>query len=213
MKERSEAQREASKRNGAKGTGPRTEEGKAISSQNSFIHGFTADTVTLLHCDDPEAFEEYFNAQFERFQPQSDAEKFLVRDIAAAGWRLRAINEVQALMIRMQALDAGGFVDHFGKNADNDPDICVPFGVVRMANQSNGFNLLMRYATSLQRQYAALLKELTDLQKTRPVRNEPEKPKKPLTNQQPTSQEPETPTILMQPDPPLPTPENQPNMQ
>jgi len=52
---RSRAQTDAARRNGAKSNGPKTPEGKAISSANSLRHGMTAKAILLTN-ENPEAY-------------------------------------------------------------------------------------------------------------------------------------------------------------
>jgi len=51
----SDARSEAARRNGAKSHGPKTPEGKAISSANSLRHGMTAKAILLTN-ENPEAY-------------------------------------------------------------------------------------------------------------------------------------------------------------
>ncbi len=198
MKQRTEAQREASRRNGAKSNGPVTTAGKKTSSQNAVKHGFTA-AITLLPDEEPEAFEAYFQSQLERFAPQNDAEFHLVRDLSAAAWRLRAINNAQIDVIACEAAQDGH----------------IPNALFRLGGRGV-LPLLIRYTASLQRQYTALLKELADIPKSRKqLRNEPEKTKQPISKQsradQPEPGQP-TPPVLMNPDPGVPQAEPNPAM-
>lgn len=78
----------ANRRNGRKSTGPRTPEGKAQSSQNSFRHGFYAtpdDTVReqMLHIgEDPDLLARLERDFTAAWQPQDAMQASIVADIA-----------------------------------------------------------------------------------------------------------------------------------
>ena len=85
---RTPAQIEASRRNGARSHGPKTPEGKAISSMNALRHGMTAKALLLTN-EDPEAYIQLANAYYEKFQPADDVERDLVDEMVIAKWRQR----------------------------------------------------------------------------------------------------------------------------
>ena len=75
--ERSDAQKEASRINGAKSKGPKTEEGKAISAQNARTHGLSAHSVII----DGESEEAWLNPKCEyhaECQPVGPTERDVV---------------------------------------------------------------------------------------------------------------------------------------
>ena len=74
---RTEAQNQASRQNGGKSTGPKTPEGKAISSMNALRHGLTAKAILLTN-ENPEAYTKLADAYYEKFQPADDVERDLV---------------------------------------------------------------------------------------------------------------------------------------
>ena len=84
----SEARSEAARRNGAKSNGPKTPEGKAISSANSLRHGMTAKAILLTN-ENPEAYTKLAAAYYEKFQPADDVERDLVDEMVIAKWRQR----------------------------------------------------------------------------------------------------------------------------
>ena len=59
-------------------TGPRTEAGKAVSSQNALKHGLTAQTV-LLPGDDEAAYRKMCEGYFADHQPETTSERELVQ--------------------------------------------------------------------------------------------------------------------------------------
>jgi hypothetical protein len=85
-RERSEAQREASRQNGAQSHGPVTEEGKAISSRNALRHGLVANTV-LIPGESAEEFQRLLASQIVEFEPQTPNELMLVEAMVIAKWR------------------------------------------------------------------------------------------------------------------------------
>jgi hypothetical protein len=74
-RERTEAQKEASRLNGAQPHGLVTEEGKAISASNALRHGLVANTI-LIPGESPE-----------EFQRQTPNELMLVEAMVVAKWR------------------------------------------------------------------------------------------------------------------------------
>ena len=78
----------ANQANSQLSTGPRTEEGKARSSQNSLKHGVFAKTIVL-----PGESQEEFDALLEGLRkdhsPVGETESNLVRGLAEIQWRLR----------------------------------------------------------------------------------------------------------------------------
>ena len=85
---RTQAQIEASRRNGALSQGPITEEGKQRSSQNAVKHGLTARTVVLC-TEDPVLFDQLEQDYIDSFRPCTIFELHLVQRIAVNEWRLR----------------------------------------------------------------------------------------------------------------------------
>lgn len=83
---RTEAQREASRRNGALSRGPSTPMGKANSSRNSLTHGLTSKTLVLEN-ENPEEFDIIFTHYRDIFQP---ANHFELDCVPENGLRLMA---------------------------------------------------------------------------------------------------------------------------
>ena len=79
-------------------TGPRTEAGKAVSSQNALKHGLTAQTV-LLPGEDEAAYRKVCEGLFDEFEPETTSERELVQFLADTQWRLSRCSrlEVRAL--------------------------------------------------------------------------------------------------------------------
>ena len=66
-------------------TGPRTESGKAISSQNALRHGLASGTILLPH-EDPAGFEALQASLHQAHAPADPAEQLLVADMAKFHW-------------------------------------------------------------------------------------------------------------------------------
>lgn len=74
--------------------GPRTPEGKAISSRNALKHGLTARSVVIFG-EDAAEYESFRSGFVARFAPVDDLEEFLVDRIAVCAWRLRRAVRVE----------------------------------------------------------------------------------------------------------------------
>ncbi len=88
-------QLEANRRNATKSTGPRTREGKSLSSKNATKHGLVSKQV-LLQDESEEEFEEFSQGLRDDLKPVGALETRLVEDIAADFWRLSRIRRIEA---------------------------------------------------------------------------------------------------------------------
>jgi hypothetical protein len=82
------ARARASRINGARSRGPKTEEGKTRSAQNALKHGLRAERFVLLPDEDAAEFEAKEAALVEDLAPEGALEGILVRRIARAARRL-----------------------------------------------------------------------------------------------------------------------------
>jgi hypothetical protein len=91
----------ANRRNAAKSTGPRTEEGKLRSRGNAVRHGLSAETVigALEDVEDYKAFEAAVTADYDA---QSAVERELVLRLASLLWRLRRATTIEAGLFEIQ---------------------------------------------------------------------------------------------------------------
>jgi hypothetical protein len=89
---------EIARRNGALSKGPKTREGKAISSQNRVGHGLCSDNIVVLQNEDPEVWQRVVDALQRRYQPTDEIENELVEDIAFCLWRLRRVRGVESAL-------------------------------------------------------------------------------------------------------------------
>jgi hypothetical protein len=93
------AQTAANRRNAAKSTGPKTDTGKAIASQNARKHGLRSQHPIAMDPEDQRAFEEYKASMIESLEPDDEIQRTLVDRIAENAWRLRRILDVETAMI------------------------------------------------------------------------------------------------------------------
>ena len=83
----SAAQVVANIENASHSTGPRTEEGKARSSQNAIKHGLTSNKCLLLPDEDEEEFRRFESELKHTYMPLNHVEAELVDDIISIQWR------------------------------------------------------------------------------------------------------------------------------
>ena len=93
-----EAQIIANRRNSKKSTGPRTQKGKAIVSQNAVKHGLLA-RQNVIRTENKADFDLYQNRIFSELAPESPMESMLAEHIVTLSWRLNRIGCVQAQTI------------------------------------------------------------------------------------------------------------------
>jgi len=156
----SEARSEAARRNGAKSNGPKTPEGKAISSANSLRHGMTAKAI-LLTSENPEAYTKLAEAYYVKFRPADDVECDLIDEMVIAKWRQRRDWSNEAALFDLE-------MDHQTKKVDSEYtkiDHACRYAIAfrALADQSKSIQLLTRYETSHRRSYYKALTTLLQL--------------------------------------------------
>src|SRR3979411_1772883 len=92
---------EAARINGAKSHGPKTPEGKAVSSQNALTHGMCAKALVLTN-ENVAHFEEVRRQYLDQLKPVGIIENDLVDELIAARWRQRRGWAVETAMIDLK---------------------------------------------------------------------------------------------------------------
>jgi hypothetical protein len=104
------AQIDANRINAESSTGPRTEAGKATSSQNAVSHGLFA-TRDFIRPGEEEAYSELDSMAEEQFSPRGLLECTLVDEIVRAMWRLRRCGQIEASFVNALATESGPILD------------------------------------------------------------------------------------------------------
>ena len=133
----SEARLGANRANAQLSTGPRTGEGKAISSRNNLRHGFLG-AFCVLPTEDVDDFNELVRDLMDEHQPQTATESILINDMARHSWLTQ-----RALRLQENCFDSGN------------------------ANFEKQLSLYIRYQTANQRAFHRCLADLLKLRKAR----------------------------------------------
>ena len=95
---RTKNQIRANRANAKKSTGPRTQEGKARSSQNALKHGLLANDA-VLPGEDPADFDRHLRSFEDTYLPRNRVEKEIVRQIADVAWRMQRLSRIETAVI------------------------------------------------------------------------------------------------------------------
>src|ERR1022692_4073971 len=133
-----EAQANANRKNSKKSTGPRTPEGKTISSRNSLVHGMTSGKF-LPPDGDPDEFFQLLDQFRDRFQPFDQAEDALVERLVAAEFKMRSVRYLDAGLFHYQA-ESSPMPEQFNKEGSTNP---MAWAFNYDAAQHNSFSKLI----------------------------------------------------------------------
>src|SRR5712692_5712794 len=92
---------ESARLNGAKSRGPKTPEGKAVSSMNALRHGLTA-SGPLLPGESQESFDELLKEYMEEYEPDGPGERDLVHRMVVSKWREQRAWTIETAAFRSQ---------------------------------------------------------------------------------------------------------------
>ena len=138
----SEAQIAANRENATHSTGPTSEIGKAIVSQNRTVHGlnYNPNTFRVLACEDQAAYDNLLQQLTSEHKPTETTETLLVTAMAQHRWLLDRANRLQ--------------------------ESCFDQQTAEITDQKL-FTLYMRYATTHERAFHKCLADLLKLRSTR----------------------------------------------
>ncbi len=88
--------------NGAKSRGPKSPEGKAISSRNALRHGFTARHTLVLASESEDQFNEFEREFTAMHDPANPAEQDMVNEMIAARWRIQRLRAAQVFVLESE---------------------------------------------------------------------------------------------------------------
>ena len=136
--------------------GPRTTQGKAVSSNNALKHGLTA-RKTVLPSEDQAEFDKLLASTIEDRKPEGEVERQLATEIASCIWRLDRARRYESLTLNHHACELF--------NSDTEA--------------GRGFDRLQRYAGSIERQLNRAILRLQQLQAERRKQAPPATPPAP----------------------------------
>lgn len=162
-----ERQIQANRANAQKSTGPKTPEGKRISSQNAgqnvektnAAHGLISGTIVLKGESMPR-FNDLATALTQQFQPRNSAETALVQTMIAARWRL----------LRMWGIQSASFQLEMARQDPSAGSGAVLAAITfrSLAESSSAFALQHRFEATYDRQYNRALAMLLKLRRSDP---------------------------------------------
>ncbi|MFN7922018.1 MAG: hypothetical protein U0Q16_18085 [Bryobacteraceae bacterium] len=92
---------EANRSNAQHSTGPRTPEGKAVSSQNATTHGLFSATFAVSPQDRDE-FDIFLELQREELRPQGINEELIFSNLVQSAWKIEATRRLEAQALAEQ---------------------------------------------------------------------------------------------------------------
>jgi len=118
--------------------GPKTDEGKAISSRNSVTHGLTA--RHWLNVDEQSLYDETVKNLIVDFDPQTSIEKMLITKMAECSVRLMRIQNRENAMFDLASNEAENAIEAI-KSLSNghklDPRLIDSMATARLGNPTN----------------------------------------------------------------------------
>lgn len=138
-------------------TGPRTPEGKAISSQNATSHGLSSQRVVLPH-EDQSVFNQLLAALEKDLAPTGAHEAFLVQQMAECQWRLNRLRRIETALMDQLLLGAA---------PGSEPEDQMAKAMIDRGGDP--LDKIERYAATAERSYYRARRELTTYRK---VQNE-----------------------------------------
>jgi len=144
----STAQIDANQKNAQQSTGPRTNDGKAASSQNANTHSLAGNFRVLPHEDQP-AFDGLLASYLNEWKPRSPDENFLVEQMAQSRWKLARINRIEAEVVGQLC-----GVQNEPKSAD------AILAAHILSRNADAYGTLHRYSAAAERTYHRCRTEL-----------------------------------------------------
>ena len=178
----SDKQLRANRLNSGKSTGPKSLEGKTISSKNSTTHGLLSKEV-LLPWESDTDFESIFDRYFENLQPEGEIENLLVDRIVSTVWKLKRAGRTETGLIAGERFNLNAEIERSRlKRLGNFEPTILEMNILEIINRTpdlielsliftknmEALACIQRYESNLEK---SLLKALHELQRIQAVRN------------------------------------------
>jgi hypothetical protein len=167
----SEAQIIANRGNAEKSTGPRTEEGKAVASQNAVKHGLMA-RRDVIGSEDPAEFDRHRELMLAELDPSGPIEHILAERIVSLSWRLKRAERMQNEALDCLLAEEGGGLegesDELGSFVQTDPDVALGRAVVKDFAGDRALERLMVYERRIEHSLYKAMSELHRMKLLRP---------------------------------------------
>src|SRR5216683_4625505 len=167
----SELKSETARINGAKSHGPKTPEGKEISSRNAITHGMTARYTFTLATESRGEYEEFLAEHIAIHQPVTAPEKELVDQMAIARWRIRRFVAAETVLFDCEIIRNQAAINK--EFAPADTGIHLAMAIRSLADESRVLSLMSRYESRHQRVHDKAYAALRELQKSRTSQPDP----------------------------------------
>jgi hypothetical protein len=155
---------EAARINGAKSRGPKTPEGRAVSSMNALRHGLCAKALVLTN-EDAEAFQEMRNSYLDEFQPVGATELHLLNEMVSAMWRQCRAWGVETAMLDLKMDQQDTALEARYNRLDEATRTAIAY--TSLADDTRSLDQIQRHDTRLSRMYRLALKTLVERQDRR----------------------------------------------
>jgi hypothetical protein len=147
--------------NGAKSQGPKTPEGKAVSSMNALRHGLTA-SRPLLPGESQECFDEILKDYMEEYEPVGRAEVDLVHRMVVSKWREQRAWTVETAALRSHMPGPAN-----EEPAAPDPAACLTAAFISYTGNSRFLDCFYRQENAVTRRFDRAMDRLLELQERR----------------------------------------------
>jgi hypothetical protein len=145
----------------SKSTGPRTPEGKAISSHNATRHGLTG-RVVVLPTEDLNIYRAFCKELMAEFAPETPLERQYAQTFCDTQWRLNRARSYEDGMLAL------GHFEHAASLDVDDPQVLAALTAAKVFREnSKAFVNLSLYEQRLQRAQKEALRQLEELQTKR----------------------------------------------
>jgi hypothetical protein len=158
---------ESNRKNAKLSTGPRTPEGRTISSKNSIKHGLTSKDVVLAS-ESLTDYQDFHEAMFDSLRPFSKLEETLVIRIVQCAWRLQRMVRTEADLFNRGVTDAeeNAIMRSIGRfNGPKETGIGDVFSTLE--RDSTAFSNLAKYEAACERSMYRALNTLERIQAKR----------------------------------------------
>ena len=145
-------------------TGPRTDEGKAVSSKNARKHGF-ASAQMVLDDEDKLDYAAHLDGYHQALQPANQVEADTVRLAANAMWRIDRLTSIETGLLELEMAHHAGHID--AKMQRLSLYHYMAIGFMEQTDGSNASDLCRRYLSSAQRDFQRALDLLFLLRQNR----------------------------------------------